>query len=123
MHGDACRTGTTSTVAQWGTFLTRCLFVLTALRVPMSERARAGVQSLGRSGACGIFPNVPNGGQGVGSLRGVGSGNYGRQHDEQCRQDNRGAVWRDPYTLRMNTAEFVNQLYHPAKFCEANLAL
>ena len=122
MHGDACRTSPTSTVAQWETFLTtrRIFLVLTALRVPMRERARRGVQNLGRRGPCGVLPNVPNGG-GVGSLRGVGSGNYGRQHDEQCRQDNRGAVWRDPYTLRMNTAEFVNQLYHPAKFCEANL--
>ena len=86
----------TSTVAQWETFLTtrRIFLVLTALRVPMRERARRGVQNLGRSGPCGVLPNVPNGGQGVGSLRGVGSGNYGRQRDEQCRQDDRGAVWR-----------------------------
>ena len=95
MPGNACRMSPTSTVAQWETFLTRRIFlVLTALRVPMSERARAGVQSLGCSGSCGILPNVPNGGQGVVSLRGVGSGDYGRQRDEQCRQDDRGAVWR-----------------------------
>ena len=38
---------------------------------------------------------------------------------EQC--SSRPSV--DPFTLRMSTTEFVNQLYHPAKFCEANLAL
>ena len=38
---------------------------------------------------------------------------------EQC--SSRPSV--DPFTLSMSTAEFVIQLYHPAKFCEANLAL
>ena len=39
-----------------------------------------------------VGSKISNGGQGVGSLRGVGSGNHGRYSDEKYRQDDRRAV-------------------------------